>query len=333
MLKSLKALLKKIDGNTYGGITRDSYGIYAWGDRYHWAWKNFGTSPLKSHQWRQSWAGNYYDYPYAMLLQFLRTGQKIYLERYWSSAVQIGDVHTTNWHPRKQLIGGCRYCPPRNFVAYDGGKVATSVEFNHYKAQSVFAHWYISGDLRSLEHCRMLANNALTNHAPDSGWAARGVGHQLSGLHCAYELWRDPKYLQRMKGMAYKAMSQFKRGRYSKGGFHDGIANEGLCYYYWVSGDPKVLETFKTGFPKSKNKTKYPNMAFSVAMTYRLTGDAQYKEWAWKALSRKKVSSRVHNPACQYRGNAHALYFLSEVSKDWKPYTGPVGDGKGPEGP
>ncbi|MHC4916636.1 MAG: exo-rhamnogalacturonan lyase family protein [Planctomycetota bacterium] len=330
MLKSLKMLLGKIDGNTYGAVTRDSYGIYAWGDRYHWSWKNWGESPVKSHQWRQSWAGNYYDYPYAMITQFMRTGEKLYLERFWSSAVQIGDVHTTNWHPKKALIGGCRYCPPRNFVAFDGGKVVTSVEFNHYKAQSVYAHYYFTGDLRSLEHCRLLANNALLSRAADRGWAARGVGHQLSGLHCAYELWRDPKYLERMKARAASAMGQFKRGKYSKGGFHDGIANEGLCYYYMVTGDQKVIDTFKEGYPKSKNKTSYPNMAFGAALTWRMTGDEQFRQWAWKALGRKKASSRVHGPATQYRGNCYALFFLSKASEGWKPYTGPAGDGKGP---
>jgi PcRGLX-like protein central beta sandwich domain/PcRGLX-like N-terminal RIFT barrel domain len=336
MFRSLQALLRKVDGNTYGPkdhpVTRDSYGIYAWGDRYHWAWKNFGESPVKSHQWRQSWAGNYYDYPYAMITQFMRTGEKLYLERFWSSAVQIGDVHTTNWHPRKSLCGACRYCPPRNFVAFDGGKVMSSVEFNHYKAQSVYAHYYFTGDLRSLEHCRLLANNALLNHAADSGWAARGVGHQMSGLHCAYELWRDPKYFKRMKGMAYKAMAQFKRGKYRKGGFHDGIANEGLCYYYMVSGDQKVIDTFKQGLPKSKSATRYPNMAFSIALTYRVTGEAKYRDMAWKVLLKKKVSSRVHGPATQYRGNPYALFLLSDISKNWKPYTGPLGDGKGPDG-
>ena len=337
MLESVHMLAGKIDGNTYGPkdhpVTRDSYGIYAWGDRFHWAWKDFGDSPVKSHQWRQSWAGNYYDYPYGVFMQFMRTGEKDFLERFWPNAVQIGDVHTTNWHPKKSLTGGCRYCPPRNFVAVDGGKVGTSREFNHHKSQSVYAHWYMTGDRRSLEHCQLLANNALLNRAADSGWAPRGIGHQMASLWNAYELWRDPKYFERMKGLAGKAMAQFKNGKYSKGGggFHDGIANEGLCYYYWVSGDEAVIETFKAGYPKSKSKTGYPNMALGAAMAYRVTGDEQFREWAWKALSRSKASSRVHGPGCQYRGTANALFFLSEASKDWKPYTGPVADGQAPE--
>lgn len=331
MLESLRLLLAFVDGGSYGSVTRDSYGIYAWGDRFHWAWPAFDKSPLPSHEWRQSWAGNYYDYPNAMVLQFLRTGERLYLERFWPNAPQIGDVHTTQWHPRRELIGACRYCPPRNFVATDDGTVYSSNEFNHYKSQSVFAHWYLTGDRRSLEQCRLLANNALHNRDADSGWAARGIGAQMIGLWNAYELWRDPRYFERLRGLAGKAMEQFKSGKYRVGGFHDGIANEGLCHYYWVSGDPAVIETFKTGYPLNKGRSAYPNMALGAALTYRITGEARFAEWAWTALGSSKVSPRVHGPATQYRGNAHALYFLSDVSRGWKPYTGPVGDGKGPE--
>jgi hypothetical protein len=265
----------------------------------------------------------------------LRTGDKLYLERFWPNAIQIGDVHTTNWHHKKNLIGACRYCPPRNFVATDSGKVYSSIEFNHYKSQSVYANWYLTGDLRSLDHCRLLANNCYTNKWADSGWAARGIGAQLIGLWNAYELWRDPKYLTRMKGLAPKAMAQFKNGRYrKKGTFMWGIANEGLCHYYWLTGDKRVIDTFKAGYPKCSGKTKYANMALGLALTYRVTGDQQFKNWAWESLikGKKKPNSRVHGPGCQFRGGAHALYFLSEASKDWKPRGGNPGERRGGNG-
>ena len=322
-LKSVQMLLEKLDNNTYNGITRDSYGIYAWGDRYHWGWPQWGASPRQTPEWKQSWAGNYYDYPNAMLMAFLRTGDKTFLKRFFPNAIQIGDVHTMNYHPNPKLVGACRYCPPRNFVAVDSGKPYSSVEYNHYKTQSVFAHWYLTGDRRSLDHCKMLANVAYANHAADRGWAARGIGAQMVGLWNAYELTLDKKYFDRLKGMAYRAMAQFKRGKYRKGGFHDGIANEGLCHYYWVSGDKAVIDTFLAGYPKNRGRSSHPNMAFGAAMTYRVTGDQQYADWAWKALSRQKPSSRVHNPGCQFRGSHFALYFLSKASEGWKPTLGP----------
>ena len=76
------AIEKKLDGFTYGGLTRDSYGFYTWGDTFHWSWKNFGKSPKQTPEWMFSYAGNYYDYPHASLLQFVRTGDRQFFDRF-----------------------------------------------------------------------------------------------------------------------------------------------------------------------------------------------------------------------------------------------------------
>ncbi len=321
---SLEGLLKVIDGHTYGAITRDSYGLYAWGDRYHWSWGSWKNSPRQTLNWKMSWAGNYYDHPHSMMMQFMRTGDKLFLERYWPNAIQIGDVHTVNYHPNSELIGACRYCPPRNFVAMDDGSPYLSIEYNHYKTQSVFAHYYLTGDLRSLEHCRMLANVAYANHRADTGWAARGVGHHITGLWNAYELWREPKYLERMKDMAYRAMAQFKRGGYEKGGlFMWGIANEGLCYYYWVTGDPQVIHVLRSGIERMGDRAAgNANLGLGLAMMYRVTGEKKYADLAWQAIARKKVTTRVHDGGIVFRNTHFALFFLSEASKNWTPVGG-----------
>jgi hypothetical protein len=318
LLDSLKQGIRAIDMRRQ---TLDSYGVYAWGDLYHWKWDSQGQAPYDTQNWRYSFEGNYYDYPHVMFQGFLRTGDKLYLERFLPNAIQIGDVHTVNYHPRQELIGACRYCPPRNFVATDNGAPYVSVEFNHFKSQSVYACYYLTGDRRSLDHCMMQANNVLNNRAADRGWAARGIGAQLGGLWNAYELTRDAKYLARMKEMAGKAMAQFRKGRYDKGGtFMWGIANEGLCYYYWVTGDPAVIETFKEGYPKCKAATSHPNMALGLAMTYRVTGDESFREMAWRAIGRERADIGPHGIGQNFRSTHFALFFLSDASKGWKPY-------------
>jgi hypothetical protein len=318
LLDSLKQGVKAIDLRRQ---TLESYGIYAWGDLYHWQWENQGKAPYNTQNWRYSFEGNYYDYPHVMFQGFVRTGDKLYLERFIPNAIQVGDVHTVNYHPKKELIGACRYCPPRNFVATDDGAPYVSAEFNHFKSQCVFAYYYLTGDRRSLDHCEMQANNVLNNRAADRGWAARGVGAQLGGLWNAYELTRDAKYLARMKEMAGKAMAQFRTGKYSVGGdFMWGIANEGLCYYYWVTGDPAVIETFKEGYPKCRAATAHPNMALGLAMTYRVTGDESFREMAWKAIAKEKADLGPHGIGQTFRSTHFALFFLSDASKGWKPF-------------
>jgi hypothetical protein len=97
----------------------------------------------------------------------------------------------------------------------------------------------------------------------------------MAGLWNAYELWRDPKYLDRLKGMADRAMNQFSKGKYDKGdSFMWGIANEGLCYYYWVSGDQKALDVLKSGLEKCSAKTKHSNMSLGLAVARTRVGAA-----------------------------------------------------------
>lgn len=167
----------------------------------------------------------------------------------------------------------------------------------------------------------MLANNVLNNRAADSGWAARGIGAQLAGLWNAYEFTLDEKYLARMKDMAYRGMAQFRTGKYRVGGtFMWGMANEGLCYYYWVTGDDAVIETFKEGFPKCKASTNFANMALGLAMTYRVTGDEEFKRMAWHAISREKAGIGPHGIGQNFRSTHFALFFLSSASEGWQPY-------------
>jgi len=259
-----------------------------------------------------SYAGNYYDFPNAALMQFLRTGNKKFLRRFIPNAIHVGDVFTCHYHPRKDLWGACRYCPPRNHVAGDRGKPYLSNEYNHNKSQCVFAHYYLTGDLRTLDNAMLLANNAYANHDADSGWAARGIGHQLAALWCTYELTGEKKYLDRMKGLAYRAMAQWRRGKYSKGDpFMWGIANEGVVYYYWVSGDKKVIEDLKTGIDKRGNRAgNNANMALGNAMVYAVTGEQKYADLAWGAFRQGKADSRPKSFGLAWRNTPFALYFL-----------------------
>jgi hypothetical protein len=317
---AIDRILKKRDGARYNRITRDSYGLYEWGDIYHWDWTDFDKSPKHTPEWMVSWEGNYYDFPNAALMQFARTGNRKYLDAFFPSALHVGDVFTCHYHPRPELIGACRYCPPRNHVATDDGAPYVSAEFNHNKSQCVFNHYYLTGDLRTLENALLLANNALTNHDADRGWAARGVGHQIAALWCSYELTGDPKYLARMKDMAYRAMAEWKTGKYRSGGFHDGIANEGLAYYYWVTRDPQAIAALSAGLDirgaRAGNETV---MALGNAMTYAATGQAKYADVGWRAFARGADDiARPKTFGLAWRNTAYALYFLATDLAEFK---------------
>jgi hypothetical protein len=115
-------------------------------------------------------------------------------------------------------------------------------------------------------------------------------------------------------------MKQFSKGKYDKGdSFMWGIANEGLCYYYWVSGDQKALDVLKSGLEKCSARTQFANMSLGLAMVYRATGDEKFRDWAWKSLERDSVQFGIHEGGLLFRNTHFALFFLSDASKDWKP--------------
>jgi hypothetical protein len=319
--KSIRRITAKLDGHKYG-LTRDSYGFYTWGDTFHWgAWQGFGKSPKQTPEWMFSYAGNYYDYPNAALMQFLRTGDREYWHRFEPNAIHVGDVFTCHYHPNEALWGACRYCPPRNHVGLDNGAPYVSAEFNHNKSQCVFAYYYLTGDLRTLDNVKLLMNNAYSNRAADRGWAARGVGAQIAVLYCAYELTMQQKYLDRMKGLVDNALRYWRRGRYPKGGrFMWGIANEGITYYYWLTGDKEVIDGLRQGLDAYGDRAaNYANMALGNAMVYHATGEQKYADLAWKALGRGGETSRPKSFGLQWRNTPFALFFLSKAAKDFKP--------------
>jgi hypothetical protein len=69
-------------------------------------------------------------------------------------------------------------------------------------------------------------------------------------------------------------------------------------------------------------------MGLGLAMTYRVTGDATFKDMAWKAIAKEKADVGPHHNGQTFRNTHFALFFLSDASKDWKPYAGQAGEGK-----
>jgi len=317
MLESLKAINKKIDGHTYTHYS-DSYGLYAWGDVFHWGWGSRGKSPKDTYEWYLSWAGNYYDFPNACLVQFLRTGDWRYWDRFVPHAMHVGDVFTCHYHPRKDLIGACRYCPPRNHVAGDDGDPYVSSRFNHNKSQCVFSLYYLTGDLRVLDNCRLLANNAVENRSANNAKQARGPGAHVVALWQTYEMWPTQEHFERLKGMARRTAARLARGDGKLGAkWMWGIAFEGVVYYLWVAPeDTKTFEMIKTGVDRLGSRAgNYSNMSLVNAYLYARTGDEKYRDLAFTALSRSQVKNRPKTFGNQWRNTGFALHFLSTAPK------------------
>ena len=318
--KSAEYIEKKIDGCTYQGVTLDSYGYLAWGDVFHWA-----NTPGVTNVWNILWESNYYDYPWTCCLQFARTGDPMYLDILDRHGLHLADVFMCKWHPDPKLRGACRYSPPANHVGldvdYKTPKPYVSVEFNHHKAQSILARYYLLGDLRARDDFLLALNNAMTN--PEASWRqCRGPGAKLATLYSGYILTRNPECLQKMKECMAGAIKLKDNptgfSRQGKSGyFMMGIATEGMYYYWLLTGDKDTLETIRSvsDFLLGEGRSgASPNAACGVALLYHLTGEEKYKQGALGFL-KASLEQRPKGFAQSWRNSAYAWYYLSKVAK------------------
>lgn len=318
--KSAEYIERKIDGCTYQGVTLDSYGYLPWGDVFHYANEAGVTDP-----WNILWESNYYDYPWTCALQFARTGDPMYLDILDRHGLHLADVFMCKWHPQKELCGACRYSPPANHVGldqdYKNPKPYVSVEFNHHKAQSILARYYLLGDLRARDDFMLALNNAMIN--PEASWRqCRGPGAKLATLYSGYILTRDPKCLQKMKECMAGAIKLKDNPKgFSKQGksgyFMMGIATEGMYYYWLLTGDKDTLETIQSvsEFLMGEGRSgATANAACGIALMYGQTGDDKYKESALGMLKANQ-EQRPKGFGQSWRSSGYAWYYLSNLAR------------------
>ncbi|MFO7899291.1 MAG: hypothetical protein R6V58_09545 [Planctomycetota bacterium] len=317
--ESAQNIEKKIDGHTYRGVTRDSYGYYRWGDVFHWA----NTRGVED-KWNILWESNYYDYPWAALLQFARTGELLYLDICDRHGLHLGDVFMCKWHPQPRLRGACRYSPPANHVGldrnYKNPKPYVSVEFNHHKALSILTRYLLLADLVARDHFLLALNNATLN--PEHSWRqCRGPGAKLWTLTEGYRLTEQPATMKMMKRCVQAGARQRKRGGnsfgHSRGQFMYGHAAEGLIRYMWLTGDEDPLKTIRVMndwlIEADKVKKATGNSAMSMAYLWRKTGDEKYRGAAVRLIKWLGAEHRPKGFGQEFRSVPYAWYYLSTL--------------------
>ncbi|MCG3178043.1 MAG: hypothetical protein BIFFINMI_00366 [Phycisphaerae bacterium] len=319
--KSLDYIVKKKDGCTYGGVTKDSYGYNYWGDVFHWA--NISGDP--DPRWTL-WESNYYDFPFACMLQFARTGDEAYLDVADPHGLHLADVFMCKWDPQPMYRGACRYSPPADEVGNDMGKEKAfqpyrSVEFNHHKAQSIVYRYLLLGDLRAKDDFLLALNNALLN--PEESWRqCRGPGAKLATLYEGYKLTHDKACLDVMKRIMTKAeaLTDNPKG-FSKQGksgyFMMGIAREGMLDWWQLTKDDKAVAVVKsiTDFLLTGGGgLQGAQDAYPLAYCYRSTGEQAYRDAAVKLLTRTGTEQRPKGFGMSWRSTPYAWYYLSDLA-------------------
>jgi hypothetical protein len=258
------------------------------------------------------WDNNYYGFPHAMLVQFVRTGNLDMLTMAEEASTHLQDVDILCWHPDPRFHGAPRYSAGLDHVRMYGGgdPLYTSDTYNHYKNESLFQRFWLKGDRRALEMGMLSAGFART-HKTDAISQSRSIGHGIIMLLCAYETTGDTGYLEAAETIVNKTRGFRKSG---SGAWQDGIALEGHRRWYEVTGDTRAVETVIGGVDAAEQKKdRAGSILQAYAFAYGRTGDEKYGSALLNALP--KVASGKHVSMISfgnnYRSTGDVFWYLS----------------------
>ena len=301
-------------GKMYGRY--DSYGMFDFGDCINWErMKGKYKKPNEAKPVSFHWDNCYYDYPHALMLQFLRTGDLDFLETAAEADHHYIDVDMVCHHPNKSMIGAPRYCPGRMHICQDGKAIYVSNTYNHFKNLCHFDLWLLLGDHHARDRGYMQAD-FVVNRGRNSLSQARSIGHGIRGALVAYRAGGKQKYLD-----AAKKLVNYRFTRTGSGAWQDGIALEGFRELYEQTGDEQLVQTIKNGVAAAMAKKDHaPAMLHAYGFVYHKTGDAKYRDTIIKRLPRlgkaRKMWGSTQSFGNTLRNAPYTFWYLSDKLRD-----------------
>jgi hypothetical protein len=293
----------------------NEYGVINYGDGTHYT--EAGTT---------YWDDNYYDFPHALILQYVRTADRSFLDNARAYGRHLGDVDNACWAPEPERVGGPRVCPAIEHVrAYHEGRAKISDSFNFYKNQSLFELWYLTGDRRFLEAGLLSAGYAL--RVDGIGFSEpRSVGNVLISLIAAYRATGDQAYLDRGR-VFWKRIAEYQDKH--EGGFPNtysfqgGLVLEGFRDWYEATKDPDVparsrrlADWMMAEYGDPEKGFKDPGGFTALAgfgEVSEQTGDQRYLYFAVRHARywlRTEYGNRVKDYGMAFRSSPYLLWWL-----------------------
>ena len=262
----------------------DCYGMFNFGDTMNFIKQQRGD-PCDRYV---TWDNCYYDYPHALMLQWARTGDPEYFDMFEQAQHHLMDLDMVCYHPDPKMIGANRYCDGTMHIRQSGG-IYVSGSFNHYKTQSHFERYYLTGYQRARDMGLLSAQFALYRNAMSFG-QPRSLGHGPLGALAGWEATGERRFLDRFIYFQTFYMDRVDKGvRISKGRhWQGGIGLEGMREYYEHCGDPRALKNLTTQVDACAQKGDY---AASTLHAFAFLG-AQLDRPAWTRKARDRIAKQ-----------------------------------------
>jgi hypothetical protein len=300
-----------------------------------YGWLDFGSGlHHRSRTTRDSatswWDGNYYDFPHAVILNYLRTGDVLNLRTAEEAGLHLADIdicHSFPGDPKQAgsprsgpVIGHFRdYTRQRAYLGHNS--------FTFYKNESLYELYYLTGERWYHDVGRMSSDFAMARWGQG---ALRNVSHGIWGVLSAYHDTHDRKYLERARFFVDKWAKPWQDKH--DGSFDDQLWMYGLQFeayhkYFLVTGDRDTARYNLRAVdallaegrrdPRGRNGI-YPITLVGFGLAYEYTGDRKYFQTGMTALEKaaRVGATRVKTFAQCFRASP---YFLKYLTVGYKP--------------
>lgn len=304
----------------------DEFGWLDFGSGLHHVSRSFETS---AESW---WDSNYYDFPHAAILNYLRTGELINLRTAEEAGLHLADIDICHSFPGNPEYAGSPRSGPviGHFRNYTRGRLYMGhSSFTFYKNESLYELYYLTGERWYRDVGLMSSDFAMARWGKG---ALRNLAHGIWGVLSAYHDTHESKYLERARFFVQEWGKPWQDK--FDGGFDDqqwmyGLLFEAYAKYVAVTGDretalylTKALDALIREYWTEEKGTGFlPGInVYGFGLGYEITGQEEYLRKGlimMELLARPSLEGdRVKTFAQNFRSSP---YFLKFLTKDYKP--------------
>ncbi len=307
----------------------DSYYVVHFGDGFHHL-KQSGHTGVE-------WDNCYYSYTHILAMQYLRSGDDLFLDTLREATAFESDV-TFVWHPAS--YGAPRVNPGAYHIgAFSGwGKRWVSYTYNFYKPIGMLECFFLTGDRRLQEAGTANAEWMLTHNGYGMLNNPRSCGAGCRAAVHAYLATGNEDFLQVARMLALYAVNMHKTFRHfapvPNSIFMAPNALEGLCVYHEITGDEELgkyiaemVENHFKKFCKSHSSLVYGYMMFYAASVKEDEAMRNQMIDGMGALSRfgvRKGNHAVKDFSANRRGLPLMMWYMTDLAKKPTPWAGKV---------
>jgi len=302
-----------------------------------YGWLDFGSglhhhTKLRENAHESWWDSNYYDFPHAAIVNYVRTGDMVNLTTAVEAGLHLADIDICHSYPDHPDWAGSPRSGPvvGHFRNYTRGQLFMGhASFTFYKNESLYELYYLTGERWFHEVGLMSSEFAMARWGQG---ALRNIAHGIWGVLCAYQDTHEERYLDRARFFVDEWAKPWQDKH--NGSFDDQLWMYGLQFeaydkYFRLTGDrdaaryclaavDAAIEEEDGDGRWKKGGARSGICLAGYGYAYGYTGEAKYLDYGLEVLERttSAAGDRVKTFAQQFRASP---YFLKVLTVGYEP--------------